>query len=593
MTALYALWTGALLALGGPVTEVAIAPADQHTSVLIAVDGDVEFRDFTMEGPYRLVVDVLGARHALPNGEFSDVNRGGVRSVRASQYSDEVVRVVLVLSETPTYTIAPDPRGIRITLDNAEGDFAPWSSGGAAGAPAAPAAPTARPQAAAVDGRASAASSAAGAIPQQLSAARRISITFNNSPIQDVLLAFASFSGKSIVPGSDITGLVTATIQDQPWDIARRHILSGQGLVAEEDEYGIIRVDNISKLNEREAIEPIYTVAHRINYATAAELQTAMTPLLSARGKVTVGQGTNTLVVSDINRVQTAVRELLRDLDVRTPQVSIQAKIIFVNRTDLDEMGLTYELKDSRGNQLNQLSDGAADLNGVGVLDLPDEAVQQGEAVVLLGGNSIAALGNAKERLTSPSLSLLSSLVIGRHQLITFLDALHSVQLSDVQAIPQVTTLDNVQARLKVGADVPVRTIDAGAGGGGGQTGVFPTAQVSTEETGIILQATPHVTANGNILLDLMAERSSAEFTASDAGFIKNTQEAATRVLVEDGETVVIAGLTQSERTEFRSGIPLLMDLPVIGRLFRVKREQMIQRDLIILVTPHIVRGSN
>jgi type II secretory pathway component GspD/PulD (secretin) len=75
--------------------------------------------------------------------------------------------------------------------------------------------------------------------------------------------------------------------------------------------------------------------------------------------------------------------------------------------------------------------------------------------------------------------------------------------------------------------------------------------------------------------------------------FIKNTQQANTRVLVEDGQTVVIAGLTQSERTEFRSGIPLLMDLPLIGRLFRVNRSQVVQRDLIILVTPHIVRGSN
>ncbi|MDP2957920.1 MAG: AMIN domain-containing protein [Longimicrobiales bacterium] len=585
MTSMFALWTGVLLALGGPVTEVAITSADQHTSVLIAVDGDVEFRDFTMEGPHRLVVDLLGSRHALPRDEFSDVNRGGVLSVRTSQYSDDVVRVVLVLEGKPNYSISADPRGVRISLDNSAGDFAPWSSG-VASVPLAPA-----PEAALARPSGQVTFPMTRPVQQQLSQARRISISFTNSPINDVLLSFASFSGKSIVPGSDITGLVTATILDQPWDIALRTILSGQGLVGEEDEYGIIRVDNITKLNEREAIEPIFTKAHRINYATATELQTAMTPLLSARGKVTVGQGTNTLVVSDIDRVQNAVVELLRDLDVRTPQVSIQAKIIFVNRTDLDELGVTYEIKDSRGNQINQLSDGAADLNGDGVLDLPDEAVQQGEAVVLLGGNSIAALGNAKERLTSPSLTLLSSLVIGRHQLISFLDALHSVQLSDVQAIPQVTTLDNVQARLKVGADVPVRTIDAGAAGGAG--GVFPTAQVSTEETGIILEVTPHVTANGNIRLDLVAERSSAEFTASDAGFIKQTQEARTRVLVEDGETVVIAGLTQSERTEFRSGIPLLMDLPVIGRLFRVNREQVVQRDLIILVTPHIVRDSN
>ena len=596
MTSIFALWTSALLTLGGPVTEVAITPAAQQTSVLIAVDGQVDYRDFTMEGPDRLVVDLMGSRHALPRDVYSNVDRGGIRSVRTSQYSSDVVRVVLELNQKVGYTISPDPRGLRITLDNPGGDFAPWSSGVVEPPPSAPAAkPKAAPAEQAGTRSVLESRSAAMQPPQQMSQQRRISITFTATPIQDVLLAFASFSGKSIVPGSNVTGVVTADIRDQPWDVALRAILSGQGLVAEENEYGIIRVDNISDLNEREAVEPIVTVAHRINYGTATELQAQITPLLSSRGSITAGQGTNTLIVNDIARVQSAVRELLQELDVRTPQVSIQAKIIFVDRTDLDELGVSYELKDSRGNQINQLSDGAADLNGDGKISLPDEAVKQGTAVVLLGGNSIAALGNAKERLTSPSLTLLSSLVIGRHQLVSFLDALSQVNLSDVQAIPQITTLDNQQARIKVGADVPVRTIDAGASGAGGAQGqgIFPRAQVSTEETGIILQATPHVTANGNILLELSAERSSAELAQSDVGFIKQTQEARTRVLVSDGETAVIAGLTQSERTEVRSGIPLLMNLPVIGRLFRVNRNQTVQRDLIILVTPHIVRGSN
>ena len=580
MTSMFALWTGALLAFGGPVTEVAITPSAQRTNVLIAVDGDVEYRDFAMEGPFRLVVDLMGARHALPRDEYTDVNRGGIRSVRTSQYSADIVRVVLVLDRKADYTVTSDARGVRISLGNEGGDFAPWTSGPGA-------APTATELASTIQRPAPQVS------PTQVrSTARRISITFTNSPMQDVLLSFASFSGKSIVPGSNVTGIVTADIRDQPWDIALRSILSAYGLAAEEDDYGIIRVDNINDLNQREEVEKIITQAHRINYATATELQTAIQPLLTDRGNITVGQGTNTLVVSDIERVQNAVRQLLTELDVRTPQVSIQAKIVFVNRTDLDELGVTYEIKDSRGNQFNELSGGGADFNGDGSIT-PDEGIPQGEAVVLLGGNSVAALGNAKERLASPSLSLLTSLVLGRHQLVAFLDALSSVQLSDVQAIPQVTTLDNQQARLKVGTDVPVRTIDAGAGGGGGAQGTFPTAQVTLEETGIILEATPHVTANGNILLELSAERSSAEIAASDAGFIKQTQEARTRVLVEDGETVVIAGLTQSERNEFRSGIPLLMDLPIIGQLFRVNRTQVVQRDLIILVTPHIVRGSN
>jgi type II secretory pathway component GspD/PulD (secretin) len=181
--------------------------------------------------------------------------------------------------------------------------------------------------------------------------------------------------------------------------------------------------------------------------------------------------------------------------------------------------------------------------------------------------------------------------VIGRHQLIGFIDALESVNLSDIEASPQIVALDNVPSVIHVGELTPIRTIDAGAGGAGG--GAFPTAQVAQQQTGVILRTTPHVTPDGQILLEIEAERSAAELADSDVGFIFRTQRAQTRALVRDGETFVIGGLTQSERVEARSGIPLLQDLPLIGRLFRVHRQQEIQQDLIILVTPTIVRGIN
>jgi type IV pilus assembly protein PilQ len=536
-----------------------------QTSVLISIDGDVEYRDFTMEGPHRLVIDLIGASHALPQDDFGAVNRGGILSMRTSQYADDVVRVVFVLDRKLGYTIMPDSRGVRISLENPTGDFEPWSSGATSRFD-----PTALVP----------------AMQVAVQEARRISVTWTEAPINDVLLAFAAFSGRSIVPGSNVTGFVTADINDQPWDVALGAILQGQGLAAEETASGIIRVDNIADLNDREAIERILTVAHRISYATAGEVQTAVQPLLTERGTSTVGTSTNTLIVSDIARVQEAIASLLTELDVETPQVSIQAKIIFVNRTDLDELGVTYELKDSRGNQFNALSSGFADTDGDGVSD----PIPQGEAVVALGGNSVAALGNATARVAAPTLQLLTSLVLGRHQLIAFIDALQSVQLSDIEATPQVTVLDNQVARIHVGEITPIRTIDAGAGGAGG--GQFPTAQVSQQETGVILNTTPHVTEDGNILLEVQAERSAAELADSDAGFIFRTQSAQTRVLVQDGETVVIGGLTQTERTSALAGIPLLKDLPLIGALFRTRREQMIQRDLIILVTPHIVRGG-
>ncbi len=571
MTSMFAWWAGLLLSLGGPVTEVAITPIDNQTSVLIAIDGDVEFRDFLMEGPHRLVIDLIGAQNALPRDEFSHINRGGIRSVRASQYSADIVRVVLELTDKVSYAVRRDVRGLRITLHNAEvADFDPWSSGTSMSTL-----------------ESTSLTPETVAAPPQQSQADRIDLSYIQEPLASVLLAFASFSGKSIVAGAGVTGVVTAEINNQPWDVALEAILFSNGLVAIEDDNGILRINNAAAMDAAELVERLTTVAYPVNFATASEVQQAMQPLLTERGQITVAQSTNTVIVSDVLRVHEAAAQLLASLDVETAQVSITAKIIFVNRTDLAEFGVTYEVKDSRGNQINQLSAGAADLDGDGVL----ETVPQGTAVIALGGNSIAALGNAAARVPNPTLQLITSLVVGRHQLISFIDMLQSVNLSDIEAEPQITTLDNQPAELLVGELTPIRTIDAGAGGGGG--GTFPVAQVEQQETGIILRVTPHVTDNGFILLELEVERSAAELAESDAGFIFRTQRARSRVLLADGETTVIAGLTQRERTEARSGIPLLMDLPLIGRLFRVTREQEFQRDLIILVTPHIVRRVN
>jgi len=130
-----------------------------------------------------------------------------------------------------------------------------------------------------------------------------------------VLLAFAMFSGKSIVPGSSVSGTITADINDQPWDVALRAILSSRGLVAVENEYGIISIDSIENLSTLEAIEPILTRSYRLSFVTAAEVQATLTPLLSARGSITVSQTTNTVIVSDIARVHRAISGL-----VGTPQ---------------------------------------------------------------------------------------------------------------------------------------------------------------------------------------------------------------------------------------------------------------------------------
>jgi type IV pilus assembly protein PilQ len=589
MTSFLHLLAGALVAMGGPVTGLSIQPAPERTEVVISMDGQAEYRDFTMEGPSRLVVDLLDSRLALPRENFLDLNRGGVRSIRTSQYSASIVRVVIDLERVVGYQILQGDGELRVVLENSGDTFAPWSTVPAAASPAAFVPASAAPVDAALTPTPEVASSPGALLPPQEQGAR-ITVTFSNTPIQEVLFTFAEFADRSIVAGAEVDVVVSAEVRDQPWDVALREILEANGLVAVESVSGIIRVDNLENLQQREQWEAPSTRTFQVNYANAAELQTSVQALLSMeRGKVAVDAGTNTVIVTDVKRVLDQVEAMIRSLDRETPQVAIAAKIVFINRTDLQDFGITYDLKDSEGNQLNQITPGAVDQDGNGVIDYPDDLVEVGTDVVALGGNSIAALGNARNRIPNPNLTLLSSLILGRHTLITFIEALESMNLSDIQAHPSVQVLDNQQARIWVGEETPIRVIDAQAGATGGS---IPTAQVRTRETGIILEATPHVVGNGKIRLELNAERSAAIPAESDAGYIFATQNAQSRVLVDDGETVVIAGLTVTETSEVRSGIPLLMDIPIIGSLFRVTRESTIQRDLMILVTPTIVGGE-
>ncbi len=605
MTSMYTALTTLLLAVGGgtgvapdggdrlgTVTGLQILPAAERTEVLIAVDGRVETRDFTMEGPDRLVLDLLGARYALPSESLGTVGRGGIRTVRASQYSPDVVRIVLELDVPVGYELLAGDGYIRVSLENLLGEFEPWSVSAdrtvAAAQPPVPEVGTPNGRNAAPANRPSGAWRGL----QSQEFARRVSVTFVDAPMREVLFTFADLSNRSIVPGAEVAGTVNADIRDQPWDIALLALLDAYGLAAQEQASGIIRVDRLETLRQREEQEPVLTRSLRVNFGNAQQLLPAVQNILTPeRGRAVVSASTNSIVVTDIQRVVDSVEDLITGLDVQTPEVTISAKIIFVNRTDLQEFGIVYDLKDSRGNQLNSVTPGAIDRDGDGRIS-EDEFVEIGTNVVSLGGSSIAALGNAQQRVVNPSLQFLTSLILGRHTLITFVEALQSVNLSDVQAAPQIRVLDNTEAKILVGERTPIRVIDAAGGGAAGQQGqgAFPQATVDIQETGIVLQVTPHVTTGDLILLDLRAERSGVEIADADIGFIFNTQEAQTRVLVENGETVVIGGLTVTERTEVRSGIPLLKDLPLVGRLFRLTREQRNQRDLMILVTPQINR---
>ena len=155
--------------------------------------------------------------------------------------------------------------------------------------------------------------------------------------------------------------------------------------------------------------------------------------------------------------------------------------------------------------------------------------------------------------------------------------------------MPQITMLDNTTSRIFVGEEITFLTASTNGGGGGGGGITLQPVQV---EAGIELEVTPHITADGRVRLALRAENSNPRATENNLLNVAR-QQAETAVLAQDGETVVIGGLTVTRVEETRTGIPFLMDLPLLGGLFRVTRRNESKQDLLILVTPHIVRQPN
>jgi len=194
------------------------------------------------------------------------------------------------------------------------------------------------------------------------------------------------------------------------------------------------------------------------------------------------------------------------------------------------------------------------------------------------------------QAIASPALKLIFATAIGNFNLTSFVEALQQVNLADLQAEPLISASDNTQASILVGEKTPIRQIDASSAQGAG-TGA-PRAVTTIVPTGITLTVTPHVTNNGRVLMTLHAENSAIAAAPADVGFTFQTQEASNQLLVSDGETAVIGGLTVTNVTVSKSGIPFLVDLPIVGRIFGFTEKREERRDLLILVTPHILKNT-
>jgi type IV pilus secretin PilQ/predicted competence protein len=414
----------------------------------------------------------------------------------------------------------------------------------------------------------------ASAAPEELGARYtgvKISLDFQNADINDILRLIAEVSGLNIIAGGDVHGTVTTRMVDVPWDQALDVILKINGL-AQEREGNIIRVAPLSRfINERQEsmkarqtvneAEPILTQLVPINYANATDLKGNLEKLLSARGSIFIDTRTNTMIISDTRRNLDDILALVDTLDRQTPQVMIESRIVEASRTFTQELGVRF------GGQYRGVTD----------VTFPNRVAISGTASDAPPGNFLvdlpAAVGVGSGGAIGFALAGASSL------LNLEVSALERTGQGKTISNPRIATLDNTEAQILSGIRIPFATTSAEG------------TKTELVDASLVLKVTPHVTPDGFINLKITVTNNQPNTAIVSGGQPSiTTREATTAMLVRDGDTVVIGGLYKRTFSTSRDGLPWLSQVPVLGWLFRKTQDIDNNEELLIFITPRIMR---
>ena len=395
----------------------------------------------------------------------------------------------------------------------------------------------------------------------------RLSLNFQDIEVRAVLATLAEFTGLNLVASDSVTGRVTLNLNDVPWDQALALILQSQGLssreqgnvivVAPASELAEIERQEIEARSQQQTLAPLVTEFIEIKYARAEDLAQLLRGgdgfgLLTERGRVSVDQRTNTLLIQDTaEQVRDIMRTLVR-LDVAVRQVQIEARIVIARDSATRELGVNWGMS-RPGSRV--------DLGGAATGTVP-----RGGLAVDLG--SMAAAD------TSFSFGYLSGDIL----LDLELRALESEGKSQTISQPRVITANQRTATIRQGEERAFQSVDAQ----GNPDTEFKEAELS-------LEVTPQITPDNRIIMDLVIKNDS--FRESEFGGEPpiDTNQIETQVLVDNGQTVVLGGILTTEQLSQIAKTPLLGDLPILGRLFRYTEESNEKVELLVFITPRLL----
>ncbi|RME26415.1 MAG: type IV pilus secretin family protein [Deltaproteobacteria bacterium] len=416
---------------------------------------------------------------------------------------------------------------------------------------------------------------------------RKISLDFVNADIHSIFRLISSVSRLNIVAGDDVKGLVTVRMEDVPWDQAFAAILQAKGLGSQR--YGnIVRVAPLETLKAEqqarleakratEELKDLNMMVIPLNYADANEVKIQMQTMVSPKGSVDVDERTNQIVVRETDDRLAQIRELVRQLDLSTPQVLIEARVVEASSNFSRSLGIqwggSFDASAATGYSTGLLFPNSIRANG-GV-----DSVQGGEVFFT---ESAASTDTLLVDLGASSATSAINLNLGSIPGLLDLDARLSAAETDgfakVISAPRITTVDNEEARISQGQRIPYLSTSAGG------------TQVQFIVAALELNVTPHVTSDGKIFLDVEVTNNRADFSVTVQGQPAiQIKEAQTEVLVPDGDTTVIGGVFSTEEAESYSRTPGLAKIPLLGYLFRNSSKSMTRNELLVFLTPHIV----
>lgn len=411
---------------------------------------------------------------------------------------------------------------------------------------------------------------------------QKISLDFQDADIRHVFRILHEISGQNFVIGDDVKGRVTLKLDNVPWDQVLDLILSMNKLDRVQ-EGSIVRIARLATLEaekkalkakmraeqEAEKEEPLFTEYIPINYADAAVILTHLKEIRSDRGKLSVDDRTNMIIMKDIQSAIDNAAEVVKRLDVVTPQVIIEARIVEASTDYSREIGIqwggeygiqpgdpTYGIGPQRGYHIFGGTYGLS--GGVGdnwVVNLPPAGPTSGIAF------NVARLTGLSQFTLEANLQAMESEGKGR-----------------IMSSPRVLTLDNKEAYIEQGVEIPYQVLEEGS------------YSLKWAKAVLKLEVTPHITMDRRISMKIVAKKDAPDWSRTVQGAPAiNKKETGTELLVNDGDTIVIGGIIIREEAISNKSVPFLSKIPLLGWLFRSKSTFIDKKELLVFVTPTIV----